>query len=313
MSKRLVIVLALVALVTSGCHRTARRTLTWSARFGPVVGNDTIVGRAYADSRILLLTDAPSLVTIDVQNRSADTRSISGRGADVLWGLARLDDGSLWTLAGQRALGKIEPDGRISERVPLRAPHVGLFSAGGELVYQELNFLPPGDALAAGPPDDEPRHRWSGLRTRTYALARASVATLNLVSCGATDTPEIPCWFPDEAALTLVTRDGRSRRLVLPGLPVVAPEVLLTSAYPARPIRDVFVTASRDLWILSSGTPQKTAAAVVPGGWLLARYDGDGRLLNRGDLPAGARLIVHAAGDRCLVLASDGRVMEVRL
>ncbi len=313
MHKLPVIVLAPVLVIAAGCHRSAPRTLPWSPRFGPVVGNDTIVGRAYSDSRILLLTDAPALVSIDLRAEAVIRRPVSGRGSDVLWGLAKLDDGSLWTLAGQRTLGKIEADGRISERIPLLAPHVALFSAGRELVYQVLSFFPPADALATGPPGERSRRRWSALQTRTYALARASVAALNLISCGATDTAEIPCWFPDEAAVTLVHPDGRSRRLALPELPVVAPEVLLTSENPARPVRDVFVAAAGDLWILGSGTPGRTSGPVVPGGWLLVRYDGNGRMLNRADLPGGVRLILRATGDRCLLLASDGRVVEVRL
>ena len=143
------------------------------------------------------------------------------------------------------------------------------------------------DALAAGPPGERSRRRWSGLQTRKYALARASVAALNLISCGPSDSAEIPCWFPDEAAVTLVRQDGESRRVALPGLPLVAPEVLLTSENPARPVRDVFVAASRDLWILSTGTPGATQGPVVPGGWLLARYDDAGRLLGRAPTPAG--------------------------
>lgn len=307
------LVLVSVAFIAAGCHRNGARTLDWSSRSGPVVGNDTIVGRAYAERRVLVLTDAPALISIDLTADSADRQAVSGRGADVLWGLAKLDDGSLWTLTGQRALGRIEPDGRISERLPLLAPHVGLFSTGRELVYQVLDFLPPADALSAGPPGEQGRRRWSALRTRSYAMARASVAALNLISCGATDTAEIPCWFADEAAVTLVNAGGQSRRLALPEFPVVPPQILLTSENPARPIRDVFVAASLDLWVLGSGTPRKTIDPVVSGGWLLARYDGNGRLRSRGDLPGGARLILHAAGERCLLLASDGRVMEVRL
>ncbi len=312
--RRLALTVAVAALsLLTGCRTAPNAVLAWSPRFGPVVGNDTIVGRAYVEGRVLLLTDAPALITVDLNRQRAAQTPVSGRGADVLWGLARLDDGSLWTLAGQRALGRVEPDGRISERIDLSAPHVGVFSTGRELVYQVLDFQPPVDALAAGPPGERSRRRWSVLQTRTYRLARASVAALNLISCGSTDTAEIPCWFPDEAAVTLIDSDGRSRHLALPELPVVAPEVLLTSDHPARPVRDVFVAASRDLWVLGSGTPGKPQGLGVPGGWLLARYDSSGRLVRRADLPAGARLILHASGDRCVLLAGDGHVVEVRL
>jgi hypothetical protein len=210
MHRVLVVFVAPALALAIGCHRGSARIAHWSPRFGPVVGNDTIVGRAYADGRVVLLTDGPALIRIDLTRQIVEPRPVSGRGVDILWGLAQLEDGSLWTLAGQRALGKIEADGRISERIQLLAPHVGLFSTGRELVYQELNFLPPADALAAGPPGERSRRRWSGLQTRKYPLARASVAALNLISCGASDSGEVPCWFPDEAAVTLVRQDGES-------------------------------------------------------------------------------------------------------
>ncbi len=314
MQTRILLALLLALQLVAGCREARRTAVKWSARFGPVVGHDTIIGRAYLDGRVLLLTDAPTLINVDLKGEYAISRPVTGRGADILWGLARLEDGSLWTLAGQRALGRIQPDGGISERIPLASPHVGLFSTGRELVYQVLSFLPPADALVVGPPGEQSRRRrWSGLQTRSYPLARTSVAALNLISCGSTQTAEIPCWFPDEAAVTLVYADGRSRRLTLPELPVVAPEVLLTSDNPARPVRDVFVAASREIWVLGTGTPRETQGLAVRGGWLLARYDSDGRMIRRADLPAAVRLILQATGDRCLLLAGDGRVVEVRL
>lgn len=307
-------ILLMTAAPVTGCREAPTGAVRWMPRFGPVLRNDAIVGRAYTDGRVLLLTDRPALVAVDLKRQKASEHAVSGRGIDVLWGLARLDDDSLWTLAGQRALGKIEADGRISERIPLSAAHVGVFGAGPQLVYQILSFVPPVDALAAGPPGEQSRRPWSSMQTRSYRLARASVAALNLVSCGATETAEIPCWFPDETAVTLVHSTGQSsRRVVLTGLPVVRPEVLLTSENPARPIRDVFVAESRELWVLGSGTPRQDDRIVVPGGWLLARYDSQGRPIRSADLPEGARLILRAAGSACLLLASDGRVVEVPL
>jgi hypothetical protein len=156
------------------------------------------------------------------------------------------------------------------------------------------------------------------MRTRPLPLARAAVAALNLVACGPTVTGTVPCWFPDEAAVTLTEPSGASRELMLEGLPTVAPEVLLASENPRRPIRDAFVSAASDLWILGSGRPpesergEETGAAARPGGWLLARYSGDGRLVRRMHLPEPVRLLLRPHEDSCLALAWDGRVVEVR-
>ena len=56
----------------------------------------------------------------------------------------------------------------------------------------------------------------------------------------------------------------------------VAPEVLLTSDNPARPVRDAYIDAAGTIWVLSTGAPPSPAPD-VPGGWVLARYGSGGR------------------------------------
>jgi hypothetical protein len=153
------------------------------------------------------------------------------------------------------------------------------------------------------------------MRTRALPLARAAVAALNLVACGPTVTGTVPCWFPDQAAVTLTEPSGASRELMLEGLPTVAPEVLLASDNPRRPIRDAFVSAAGDLWVLGSGRPpggNEGDEARRPGGWLLARYSGDGRVVRRMQLREPARLLLGTREESCLMLSWDGRVVEVR-
>ena len=70
-----------------------------------------------------------------------------------------------------------------------------------------------------------------------------------MLSCGVGRRGERPCWFPDEAAVALLDREGRIRRVRLDGLEVVRPEVLLTSDNPARPVRDAYVDAAGTIWI----------------------------------------------------------------
>ena len=132
------------------------------------------------------------------------------------------------------------------------------------------------------------------------------------LGCGPSAGAAIPCWFPDQAAVTLTTLAGASREIALDGLPAVAPEVLLTSDNPRRPVRDSFVSATNDVWVLGSGEPPAPEPVTRPGGWLLARYDADGRLFRRMLLPEPARLIMDVREDRCTLLAWDGRIVEVR-
>jgi hypothetical protein len=141
-----------------------------------------------------------------------------------------------------------------------------------------------------------------------------------MVTCGAAAPGRLPgrlpglderaCWFPDEAAVFLVSGSGATRRVALSGLDVVAPETLLTSDNPRRPVRDAYVDASGAIWVLSSGTapPGKSD---VPGGWLLARYASDGLSEGVVPLPEAARLVLTADARHVTLLMSTGMVGQV--
>jgi hypothetical protein len=149
------------------------------------------------------------------------------------------------------------------------------------------------------------------MTTRTFdTLARASVAALNMVSCGSSRGKERACWFPDEAAVTLIDAAGGSRRIALTGLDVVPPQVLLTAEHPPRAVRDAFVDESGALWVLSSGKAP-AGAPERPGGWLLARYGPRGELLGVRSLSEPVRLILQATSGRAVLLTGAGMVAEV--
>jgi hypothetical protein len=230
---------------------------------------------------------------------------------DQCWGLARLRDGSVWTLKGRRSIARIENDGRVGGEIALASPHFGLFGGGDRLVYQQADFIAPAPALKAGIPGDEHPQPWSTMTTRTFeTIARASAAALNMVSCGGTRAEERACWFPDEAVVTLVDAAGASRRVPLAQLAVVPPEILLTAENPARPVRDVYVDETGVLWVLSSGKAPP-GATEHPGGWLLARYGPQGQPLGMRSLSEPVRLILRATSGRALVLTGAGMVAEV--
>jgi hypothetical protein len=303
-----------LAAALAGCARQGSPALLWEIKFGPVLGNELIVGHAIAGRTAWLTTGGDALVQIDFDAARYTRAALHPlHENEHVWGLARTNAGEMWTLIGRTTLAQVEDDGAIVRRIPLDEPHVGVFGGGRELVFQIMNLHPPGAALEAGPPGGATRHAWGGMRTRDLPFARGAVAALNLVSCGATAGAVTPCWFPDQPSLTLTDRSGASRVVFLDGLPVVAPEVLLASDNPRRPIRDALVTAANDVWVLGSGEPPGGDASARPGGWLLARYDLDGRLFRRVQLPEPARVLLGVRGDACVLLAWDGRVVEVRL
>ena len=303
-----------LAAALAGCARHGSPALSWEVKFGPVLGNELIVGHAIEGRTAWLAMGGDALVQVDLDSARFSRAALHPLHEDEhVWGLARTNAGEMWTLIGRTTLAQIDGDGEIVRRVALDEPHVGVFGGGKELVFQIMNLHPPAAALEAGPPGGATRHSWSGMRIRDLPFTRAAVAALNLVSCGATAGAVMPCWFPDQPSLTLTDRSGASRDLVLEGLPVVAPELLLASDNPRRPIRDVMVTAANAVWVLGSGESPGGEALAKPGGWLLARYDLDGRLFRRVQLPEPARLILGVRDDTCLLLAWDGRVVEVRL
>jgi len=279
--------------------------------FGPVIGAEVIGGRADAGNDILLLAGGTDLVRIDIGSRVVSRATLGIGPAAECWNLARLADGSLWTLKGRRSLARISPDGAIVSETILAEAHFGLFAAGDRLLFQRADFTPPAAALLAGAAGDPSRSPWSAIRTREFpALARASVAALNMITCGATQAPERACWFPDEAAISLVKENGATRRVTLPGLDIVPAERLLTSDNPSRPVRDAYVDEAGRVWILSSGTPPASAAG-TPGGWVLARFSPDGAPEGQARLSEAVRLILRVTKGSVVVLTSTGMVAEV--
>lgn len=301
------------AFGSPGCRRVDAPPVPLRPLFGPVIGPEIIAGRTDEDDgrRVWLLAGDHTLVTIDIEKATFSRRAIDVAGADVCWGLARLRDGSLWTLKGRRVVAQITETGEVVRELPLEAPQFGLFADDERLLYQPADFEPPAPVLFASAPGDATRTPWGALQSRPYKLARASVAALNMISCGVGRRGERPCWFPDEPAVSLIDTVGSTRRVVLPGLDVVSPEVLLTSDNPARPIRDAYVDADGTIWILGSGAAA-TPADDRPGGWILARYSPEGALMAIQRLTEPARLIVRAGPGRALLLTGGGMIAEVR-
>jgi hypothetical protein len=305
--------IAVLAIVAGACRAIppgqAPATIAVTTRFGPVIGPEVISGRV-VDRAILLLAGGFDLVSIDLAARRAERRPLTLAPGEACWGLARLDNGELWTLKGRATLARVERSGRIAAEIPLAAPHFGVFAAGNRLAYQEAIFTAPGPALHTGTPDGTARAPWSALTTRPFArLARASATALNMVSCGSTASPEVPCWFPDEAAVSLIDAAGHTRRVALPGLTTVSPESLLTSDNPARPVRDAYVDRAGGLWVLSSGSLSAETSHI--GGWIIARYSRDGAALGLSRLSEPARLILAAETSRVTLLLSSGSVGEI--
>ena len=296
-------------LLQAACARTP--TPVWHVLFGPVVGQEPIGGRVEdSGQRIVLLTNGNALVLIDLGSRAA-SRVPLAVGAAHCWGLARLSDGSVWTVENRRTLAEIDLTGRIVKQIALAGPHLDLFSIGSTLLYEETGISLPAPVLRAGPPGPGGTSQWSDLMMRPFPDFTPGVRmALNVVNCGTGHQGALPCWFPDEAAVALIDTDGRTRRVELSGLYRVSPEALVASDAPPRPIRDVFVDERDIMWVLSSGRPPDRSTD-RPGGWVLARYSLGGHAIDQRRLPEPVRAILRVENGRAIVLTGEGMVAEI--
>ena len=285
-------------------------TVAMTRLFGPAVVGQVIRGREGDALQTTLLVDT-TIVRVDLKDRRVVVTTIGVEVGETCWGLARLADGSLWTLKGRDAVLRIEPSGIVAETIRLEQPHAGLFSSGDRLILQRAVTSAGEPALRAVRPPSRDSVAWSDLKVREFpGIARAQASALNLVACGRSAIAERPCWFPDEAEVSLIAPDGRTRRVPLRDLAPVAPEVLLTAENPLRPVRDAYVDERGRIWVLSTGDAP-AGASDLPGGWMLARYRADGTPDGQVRFAEPVRLILAIEPDRLIVLAGSGYVSEV--
>ena len=311
---RSLVFVSVCAAALAGCGATPLAQPPASAQpvrlFGPVISQEVIRGREEAGQEVLLLVDR-TIVRLNLEERRASSTAVAVAPGEACWGLGRLDDGSLWSLKGRDAVIRIETDGRVSRQIALTEPHAGLFAFGDRLVVQKAGASPPEPALRAGVPGSESWAPWSDLRIRSFpGIDRVQGMALSLVACGRSRVTDRACWFPDEAAVAVISPDGRTRRVMLSGLATTTPEALLTAENPRRPVRDAYIDERQRLWILSTGDAPAPVAH-TPGGWILARYSSDGTPDGIVSLTEPVRLILRVEGRRVIVLTGSGYVSEI--
>jgi hypothetical protein len=307
------VILCVALGLISSCRPAHPRLVTIVPLYGPAIGRDTITGRADdAAGGVWLMVGGTSLVRIDLATGKRSEVELKVNRGEPFWGLARLADATLWTLNGQNTLTQLAADGTVVREVGPANAYLGIFSGGDRLVLQRTSLPANTPAMMTMIPGVGEERPWGGMTVRGFErLASGAAAAMNLVSCGTSERAEMPCWFPEEPALSLIAADGTTRRLVLEGIPQVAPELLINAAVPLRPIRDVFVERDGTIWVLASGESPDSNGG-LPGGWLLARYGSQGQPIDRRVLPEPVRMILRAGSGRALVLTGAGMVAEVQ-
>jgi hypothetical protein len=283
---------------------------THTVRSARRVPDSLIVGRATCQGTTWLLSEGEQLVEIAVASGAVAIHRIQGLFADDRpWGLACLADGTLWTLASPRAVARLGPDGRIVEREDLALPHVGLFSGGARLLFQQLPTIVSSPALASSPARQPLDIRpWPGLLNRATAT-RDQQLPYNLVNCGIGAGGLVPCWFANDRRISV--SDGVSVWVrAFPGL-------ASSRADHTAPIWDVALAGRDRLWLLATVTAKDSTVGRRAGGRLMllsARDPGrhaDNLTQDGIDLDPPARLILWASETRCLMLTVRGELLEV--
>ena len=295
----------LVALVLSlpwqaaNGHRLTTRVVSPPG----VAPSRLIVGRAACSGGggTWLLTEQPALVEISLANRTAMARTVRGlKPDDRPLGLACLADGTLWTLASPRTVARLGQDGRVLERVDFTWPRVSLFAIGDRLLFQQLPTVVAAPILAATPPRRPlDVQSWPGLLGRATASPTDQLSQ-NLVNCGIGTATSLPCWFANDAGITV--SDGKTaRRQTFPALQSSTVDRTL-------PIRDVAITANGRIWVLATAPESVTARRA---GGRLIQTDREGSRLGEIDLDPPARVLLSATDARCVLLSVRGELVEV--
>lgn len=276
--------------------------------------DERITGRAGGSHTVTILTDRSRLLHYGRDGGEPREAEISGlRHDEQLWGLARLDDGSLWTLVGRRMLARVSPAGRIDRRIELSRPILNVFGWRRGLVFHEATPKAGGSVLTIRNVDELVAETgevpFGRLRVRDHAT-RVERLAFSLVLCGSSAGVALPCWFTHALGVDLARPAEQDAIVPLEGLGLQPPRELTIGDLETRgPIRDVYLDAAGALWVLASRVWGDTAISALQ----VARYTTAGRLTGRIDLDLGARLILGTRGDTCVLLTRTGSVREVRL
>jgi hypothetical protein len=267
----------------------------------PIPSSSLIVGRARCHGRVWLLTSDGQLVAIAPATRSAETSTIRDLGSDAKpWGLACLHDGSLWTIGRPYQIVRLTRDGGVGERVNLRSAWINLYGLEDRLLFQSASLKPGGPVLAITRPGEEHDSRpWSTTRARS-APKGVNPLMHNLVRCGLGPGRMVPCWFGTDTEVSY-TESGHTERERYEW-------IRNADVDPAIPIRDVAATEHERVWILATSRRLVEGRSVGHRLFLVSRRGGE---LARVELTAPARLIVDATGDTCLLLTTEGQLVEI--
>jgi len=268
----------------------------------PAVTQTVIVGRAVCGDSTWLLTKSADLIRLGRGSRTPTVRHVGElRRDDLFWGLACLEDGSLWTLATGHVLARVTTDGEIVERVAMAMPQVEVFGAQDRLVLLGLPIVANRPLLSVGLRGNPSAVRpWLGLIGRA-GLGKSSNLPANFVGCGIGFASQIPCWFVDQSKVSI--SDGTiARELEMPWL-------AQRDIDQTAPIRDVALLPDGSMWVIAASSTASADGRRVSR--RLSRVTSSGAQGDSVPLSPAVRLIVRADKTTCFLLTETGSLLRV--
>lgn len=290
----LVMLLHLAAL--SGC--------TPGTPAAAVRSSETIIGRAAWQGRVVMLTDAPALISIDPAAFALTRTELSADGvpADRLWGLAE-QDGRLFTIAAFFTLVEVvTTDGkaRLVKVAALQRPVANLIDLDAGMGAQ------PVDSTAGAPLletlDLRGRlHPYPSPLRAAIGLTPGEENLMHLLSCSL--PPDPVCWLPADPRLFEASEHALTGG---PSLSVsMAGDAAQIAALTSRRVFDDILRAADGGFIVlhvEEGGAQR-----------LSRFGPDGARVT-GIAPAEPlRLLVAATAGKVVALTRNGRIAALDL
>lgn len=282
--------------------------LPWCAACVPTDTGDslgvaeTVIGRARWRGNVVLLTDAPALITVDVERVAMTRYPIVQRGVTTsrLWGLAE-DEGRLFTISAFDRLVEIDASAAFVEVARLARAVLNLVDLPSGMAVQLAAqgagspLLVAIDTAGAMTPLPSPLRSALGLTPPEEGL-------LHLLSCSA--PPESICWLPGDVRVFAATARGLNHRTRLAGLSPPAPASLI-AAPERRVMEDAVSQGDQEVIVLRNVAADRSQR--------LTRYASDG--IPRADVvPAEPlRLLVSASPRGLIAVTRAGRLLIVEM
>lgn len=265
-----------------------------------VRATERIVGRALTADRAVLLTNAPTLVSIPLDSgRPVTTALARDRAASRLWGLGEID-GRLYSVAGFMDLVTLSPQGIVTTTARFGRPIGNLLDTPSGMAGQ-LAMDDEGGALAWAVDAAAQLRPLPGAVRHALGGSRAEDSVLHLLSCSL--PPRVVCWLPGSNQLFAMSAGRLDAAIELESVPWMSPARLLSSPN-ARVIQDAL--RLEDGSVLCIFRPAASSDRTA-----LALFAGDGRLLRTLEPRQPLRVLLFSRGKRVVAVAASGQLVEV--